>query len=85
MTSDSFDTNRNQESITGLTLKIGSNIKHNDKWSGTYVFLPKVSSDFKKIGQKDFQYRNLDRMIRDYNYWSVNQHDSDEYRVALKE
>ncbi len=38
-----------------------------------------------RIGQKDFQYRNLDRMIRDYNYWSVNQHDSDEYRVALKE
>lgn len=38
-----------------------------------------------RIGQKDFQYRNLDRMIRDYNYWSVNQHDSNEYRVALKE
>ena len=37
-----------------------------------------------RIGQKDFEYRNLDRMVRDYNYWTVNQHDTDEYRVAMK-
>ncbi len=38
-----------------------------------------------RVGQKDFEYRNLDRMVRDYNYWMVNKHDADEYRVALKE
>ena len=38
-----------------------------------------------RIGKKDFSYRNLDRMVRDYNYWTVNQHDESEYRVAMKE
>jgi len=38
-----------------------------------------------RIGKKDFLYRNLDRMVRDFNYWSVNQHDKNEYRVAMKE
>lgn len=38
-----------------------------------------------RLGKKDFLYRNLDRMVRDYNYWTVNQHDSSEYRVAMKE
>ena len=38
-----------------------------------------------RLGKKDFQYRNLDRMVRDYNYWTVNKHDADEYRVAMKE
>ena len=38
-----------------------------------------------RIGKKDFEYRNLDRMVRDFNYWKVNQHDRDTYRVALKE
>lgn len=38
-----------------------------------------------RIGQKDFLYRNLDRMVRDFNYWSVNKHDKNEYRVAMKE
>ncbi len=36
----------NGETITlnNITLKAGVNIKHNDKWSGTYVFLPKIAS-----------------------------------------
>ena len=38
-----------------------------------------------RVGQKQFQYRNLDRMIRDYNYWTVNRHDKNEYRVAMKD
>jgi hypothetical protein len=36
-----------------------------------------------RIGKKSFEYRNLDRMVRDYNYWVVNQHNSKEYRVAM--
>ncbi len=38
-----------------------------------------------RIGKKDFLYRNLDRMVRDFNYWSVNKHDKNEYRVAMIE
>lgn len=37
-----------------------------------------------RLGKKDFLYRNLDRLVRDYNYWVANQHDSSEYRVAMK-
>ncbi len=38
-----------------------------------------------RIGTKSFEYRNLDRMARDYNYWVANKHDSSEYRVAMLE
>ena len=53
--SASFDPGRKEESVTGLTLKLGANVKHNSKWSGTYMLLPKISSDFKKIANRDFQ------------------------------
>ena len=43
------------------------------------------SAMYAKIGKKDFQFKNLDRMVRDYNYWSTNQHSASEYRVALKQ
>ncbi len=38
-----------------------------------------------RIGDKDFNLKNMDRMVRDYNYWVDNGHDPEEYRVALKE
>jgi len=38
-----------------------------------------------RIGRKDFLYKNLDRMVRDYNYWVANAHDANEYRVAMKQ
>ncbi len=37
-----------------------------------------------KIGEKDFKLKNLDRMVKDYNYWVTNKHDKNEYRVAMK-
>ncbi|MFK8045038.1 MAG: DUF6268 family outer membrane beta-barrel protein [Crocinitomicaceae bacterium] len=54
-TQGSFNPFRDKESVTGITLKLGTNIKHSDKWSGTYILLPKVSSDLKKFGKDDFQ------------------------------
>ncbi len=45
----------------------------------------KYSALSTRIGQKQFNYRNLERMVRDYNFWTVNRHDKNEYRVALKE
>ncbi len=38
-----------------------------------------------RVGKKNFEYRNIDRMVRDYNYWTVQQHDPDTYKVAMKE
>lgn len=42
-------------SVYGILLKLGMNITHNEKWSGTYMLLPKLSSDLKKVGADDFQ------------------------------
>ena len=51
----SFNPGRANESLIGLTLKLGMNVNHNSKWSGTYMLVPKISSDFEKIGSDDYQ------------------------------
>ena len=53
--SASFNPGRKTESVSGITLKLGANIKHNSNWSGTYMLLPKISSDLKKLTHQDFQ------------------------------
>ncbi|MFY0652023.1 MAG: hypothetical protein JXQ96_08330 [Cyclobacteriaceae bacterium] len=53
--SASFDAGRPEEYMTGLALKLGVNIKHNDKWSGTYMLLPQISSDLEKVASRDYQ------------------------------
>lgn len=53
--STSLNPNRNKESVSGITLKLGTNIKHNEKWGGTYMLLPKISSDLKNVASQDFQ------------------------------
>ena len=50
-----FDKSTRKASVTGLTLKLGANIKHSEKWSGTYILLPKISSDFEKVAEQDVQ------------------------------
>jgi len=45
----------NVSTLSTVNLKVGYNKKHSDKWSGTYLLLPKLSSDFKNINSKDFQ------------------------------
>lgn len=55
----------NTVTISTVNLKIGYNKKHSDKWSGTYMFLPKISSDFKKITSKDYQFGGL--VLMKYN------------------
>ena len=55
MTRGSFNPFRKKEMVTGLTLKLGANIKHSERWSGTYMLLPKLSSDLKRIGAEDVQ------------------------------
>ena len=43
-------------SVYTILLKLGMNINHGEKWSGTYMLLPKLSSDLKKVGAEDFQF-----------------------------
>lgn len=46
-------------SISTINLKVGFNRNHSEKWNGTYMFLPKISSDFKNLTGKDFQLGGL--------------------------
>ena len=46
-------------SVYTVLLKIGMNINHTEKWTGTYLFMPKLSSDLKEIGRDDFQFGGL--------------------------
>lgn len=37
-----------------------------------------------QLGKKKFKFQNLKRMIDDYNYWKVNQHDPNVYKLNPK-
>ncbi len=43
------------ETFSSISLKLGMNKIHSEKWSGTYVLLPKLSSDFEHLTRRDFQ------------------------------
>lgn len=45
-------------------------------------FFKDYSAMSSQIGKKQFRYDNLKRMVRDYNFWVKNQHDSNEYKVS---
>jgi len=58
----SFD----RSSLTMTRLNLGMKYQHSEKWSGTYLFLPKIASDFENIGSNDFQFGGL--AVLDYQY-----------------
>jgi len=45
--------------LTMTRLNLGIKYQHSEKWSGTYVFLPKIASDFNNIGSNDFQFGGI--------------------------
>lgn len=47
--------NSNLTNVFTINPKLGMSINHNDKWTGTYMLLPKLSSDMKGFSSKDFQ------------------------------
>jgi hypothetical protein len=53
-------------SLTMTRLNLGLKYQHSEKWSGTYVLLPKIASDFNAIGSNDFQIGAL--AVLDYQY-----------------
>jgi hypothetical protein len=44
-----------EQTFSAVGLRVGLSRKHSDKWSGTYVLIPKLASDFKDLSGKDFQ------------------------------
>ncbi|MCB0400590.1 MAG: hypothetical protein KDD41_00755 [Flavobacteriales bacterium] len=49
----------NPTTISTINLKVGFSKTHSQKWSGTYMLLPKLSSDFKRSSAKNFQLGGL--------------------------
>lgn len=58
--------NVDRSSLTMTRFNLGMKYQHSEKWSGTYVFLPKIASDFENIGSNDFQFGGL--AVLDYQY-----------------
>lgn len=46
----------NSTNLTMTRLNLGIKYQHSEKWSGTYVLLPKIASDFDGLGAKDYQF-----------------------------
>jgi len=49
----------NVSSVFSTTLKLGINRKHGKKWDGTYMFLPKIASDFNHAPKNQIQLGGL--------------------------
>ena len=49
----------NINTVFSTTLKLGVNQKHGKKWDGTYMFLPKISSDFNNVQGNQLQLGGL--------------------------
>lgn len=54
MQSKLFD-NQAMKTVSAIILKAGLEKRFDAAWSGTFVLLPKIASDFVSIGNKDFQ------------------------------
>jgi hypothetical protein len=55
-----WDPNENKMPVSSYILKVGINVKHSEKWSATYLLLPKVASNFKEeLRKEDFQIGGL--------------------------
>ncbi len=54
-----YNTGDNRETFYGIMMKAGVNMNHGSKWSGTYLFLPKISSDLNQIDSDHYQFGGL--------------------------
>lgn len=67
--------------LTMTRLNLGIKYQHNEKWSGTYVLLPKLASDFGTIGSQDFQFGAiavLDYQANESYKWKFGMYSSTE-------
>lgn len=49
---DLFPTGMEETTLSSLTFKAGVSIKHSDRWSGTYLLLPKIASEDLETGSE---------------------------------
>jgi hypothetical protein len=69
------------ERLTMIRLNLGAKIYHSKKWTGTYLLLPKVASNFEDLGSRDFQfgaialleYRHKNRFRTKYGLYSSSE------------
>jgi hypothetical protein len=69
------------EGLTMTRLNLGAKIYHSSKWTGTYLLLPKLASNFNNIGGADFQfgaialleYRHKNRFRTKYGLYSSSE------------
>jgi len=69
------------EGLTMIRLNLGAKIFHSKKWTGTYLLLPKVASNFEDLGSRDFQfgaialleYRHKNRFRTKYGLYSSSE------------
>lgn len=57
-------------------LRLGMNIKHNDKWDGTYLLMPRISSDDMGFDSRDFQLGGL-------LLWKYTKNKNYKYKLGL--
>ncbi|MBW1298260.1 DUF6268 family outer membrane beta-barrel protein [Aquimarina litoralis] len=55
------------ENLTMARINAGFKIKHSEKWSGTYVVLPKLASNFDGLESRDFQIGGIALLDFQYN------------------
>lgn len=46
--------NQNYNNLYATRIKLGAKINHSEKWSGTYLILPKIASDYVNITDHDY-------------------------------
>jgi hypothetical protein len=44
-----------ETTVSVIGVRAGLSKKHSEKWSGTYLIIPKLASDFQEVNSKDFQ------------------------------
>ncbi|WP_405206509.1 DUF6268 family outer membrane beta-barrel protein [Aquimarina sp. LLG6339-5] len=66
-TSLDFSSVSSDENLIMTRLNAGVKINHSEKWSGTYVVLPKLASNFENIGSRDFQIGGIALLDFQYN------------------
>jgi hypothetical protein len=69
------------ESLTMTRINLGAKISHSSNWTGTYLLLPKIASNFEDLGGADFQfgaialleYRHKNRFRTKYGLYSSSE------------
>lgn len=63
----SLNNSASRTNLIMTRLNLGVKLDHGNKWSGTYVALPKFASDFNEIGDNDFQMGGLALLEKRYS------------------